>query len=225
MLIFSEYFEIINKCPLFKNLLLQDMQDLLLSADAKICHYQKNNIVLHAGAPVRSLGVMLKGTVTIARGDAEGKINIINSVDAGDIFGEVFVCAGIEHFPVTVIASAECSVMFIDIKRILHGNDAAFKCRDMLIENLMRIIAVKNLTLSEKVNCLGQRSIREKVLYFLGLQMEKAGKNPFIIEYSRAEMADYLCVDRSALSIVLGKMQDEGVIRFDRNKFQLMKMK
>ncbi|MEM1485494.1 Crp/Fnr family transcriptional regulator [Oscillospiraceae bacterium PP1C4] len=218
----KKYLEILINIPLFAGIQENELESLLGCLNAQVRHYPKGEIIMLSGAPMNSVGIVLEGSAQILKDDFNGNRNILARVKHGELFAEVFACIGIEHAPVTVLADTRAVVLFIDFRRIVSSCTSACAFHSRLIENMLRLMARKNMMLHEKVSCLGHRTTREKLEAFLLLHMEHAGTNPFEIPFSRNEMADYLCVDRSALSTVLGKMRDEEVIQYHKNSFELL---
>ncbi len=210
--------------PLFAGIDREELDRMMGCLCASQKAYPSGGSVMLAGDDADRVGLVIEGSVQVSREDINGNRNILARFGEGELFGEVFACMGVERIPVTVIASPGTTVLFIDLKRIVGSCGIACAFHSRLIANLLRLLAQKNLLLNEKVTCVGHRSTREKIEAFLMMQWEKEGQNPFKIPFTRAEMADYLCVDRSAMSAVLGKMRDEGVLRFNRSSFELLSL-
>jgi CRP-like cAMP-binding protein len=166
------------------------------------------------------VGLVLSGGVKIIKEDADGRIALLTELGASDLFGEVFACAGIDHIPVTILASEASEILFIDYKRIITSCTAACPFHAKLIENMLKLIAVKSLMLNRKIEILSKRTTREKLFAFFDTQRGMAKK--FTIPYNREELAHYLSVDRSAMSNELCKMRDEGLIAFQKNTFEIL---
>ncbi len=132
------------------------------------------------------------------------------------------MCAGIQTSPVNVDASSDCEVMFVDFKRMITSCNNACSFHAKLIENMLRLVANKNMFLSQKNEFLSCRSIREKLMSYLYFEMKRMGSKSFDTTFSRQELADYLCVDRSAMSRELCKMRDEGIIKFEKSKLIIL---
>ena len=147
--------------------------------------------------------------------------SILGESAAGDLFGESYACAPGAPLTVSVIAAEDCEVLFINIAQALTmcTHVCAFHVR--LVNNLMHILAGKNLMLSRKIDHLSRRTTREKLLAYLSDQAEAQGGSSFDIPFNRQELADYLSVDRSALSQVLSCMKREGLLDFQRSHFTL----
>ena len=146
---------------------------------------------------------------------------MLAKLGVGDIFGEAFTCAQKEKMPVGVLASEKSEILFIDYKRILDNAGVACTSYNKLIQNMMLILAGKNVMLTQKIEHLMKRSTREKLLSFLSAQAIEAKSHVFDIPLSRQELADYLAVDRSAMSNELSKLQQEGLLACTRNHFEL----
>lgn len=218
----KKYYPVLMSVPLFSGLCQEELELLFGCLGAVVRHYEKDEPITLPGDDIRHIGIVLGGRVQAVEADANGNRNIFSYFGPAELFGEVFVCAGLVKSPLAITAVSRASVLFLEFHRVLARCTLNCALHTRLIENMLRVIASKSMSLNEKLSCVGCRSIREKVEAFLTLQMKHAGQRSFQIPFSRMEMADYLCVDRSALSAVLCKMRDEGFIAFHRNRFELL---
>ena len=184
--------------------------------------YEKNETVFAAGDEIKSIGILTSGAVNIIDTDALGRQTIIAYIGAPDNFAEAFVCAGIERSPVTVTAAEDCEVLFVPLNRIINtcGNQCEHHRR--LIENLLCVLADKNIVLSKKINIISRRTVRDKVWTYLLWEYGKQRVNPFTVALNRSDMADFLCVERSAMSRELSRMREDGIIDYWRSSFKLL---
>lgn len=219
--IIINYYPILKKNKLFKSVDKEDIGNLLKCLSAKTKTYSKNDIIHMDGDNISYIGIILSGRVQIIKEDYFGNRTILSNLDEGEIFGEAFACANISKIPVTVISATESVILFIDYKRIITVCSSCCVFHLKLIGNMLNILATKNLMLNHKIDCLSKRTTRERLLTYLSFQSKKAESNSFTIPFNRQELADYLCVDRSAMSSELGKMRDEGILDFKKNKFTL----
>ena len=208
---------------LFEGINSTDITRLLSCLGIRERFFSKGETIIHEGDKIECIGVILSGFIQIVRNDADGNRMIQAAFGIGSIFAESFVCAGIESSPVTVIAAEDSDVLFIPFKKMIHSCQASCSFHHVLIENMMKLIARKNLLLGAKIDIAGKRTIRAKVMAFLEQEKRKTRSSSFTIPYSRNELADFLCVDRSALSRELGKMKSEGLLSYNRNSFELFK--
>jgi len=213
-------FLLVKNSPLWSGIGYSDFVSVVRCMDAKTRNYKKGDIVLLSGDLVNRIGLIVSGCVKIIKEDVDGNTSIITELGVSELFGEVFACAGIDHSPVTVQASDKCEILFFDYKKIITSCPSACIFHSKLIENMIKLLAQKNLLLNQKIEILSKRTTREKLLLFFDTQRSAAKK--FIIPYNREEMARYLCVDRSAMSNELCKMRDEGLIKFSRNEFEII---
>lgn len=154
--------------------------------------------------------------------DYWGNRAIVERVAAGGLFGEALSCAEIERLPASVLAAEDAQILQIDYRRIVTSCSSACGFHSALIRNMIGILASHNVMLAQKMKHLTQHGTRAKVLSYLSAQAQQAQSNSFDIPFNRQELADYLSVDRSALSDTLSRMQREGVLRFRRNRFTLL---
>ncbi|NCD08277.1 MAG: Crp/Fnr family transcriptional regulator [Negativicutes bacterium] len=213
--------EILKRTPLFKGMSEEEISSVLCCLEAKESTYEKNSFIFSLEATRPTVGIILSGSVVVIKEDFWGNRSILTKLGSGDIFGEAFTCAQAEKLPVGVLASEKCEVLFIDYLKIINTPETHYSFQNKLIQNMLVILAAKNVMLTQKIEHLMKRSTREKILSYLSAQALEKGGHIFDITLSRQEMADYLAVDRSALSNELSKLQKEGFLTFRRNHFEL----
>lgn len=215
------YLEILKSVPLFAGINESDMESLLSCLSAREAHYDKNEAVFHKDEDAVNVGIILSGEVQVIREDYYGNRSILAKLNQGMLFGETFVCADIKKLPVSVFTTTESNVLFIDYRRIVTTCTETCVFHSRLIFNMLKILAQKNIMLNQKIEFVTKRTTREKLLAYLSTEAQKAGSNSFAIAFNRQELADYLSVDRSAMSAELCRLRDDGLIRFNKNKFEL----
>lgn len=218
----KKYFGILRKCPLFNDITDESMEAILGCMGAVIKTFDKKQTIIAIGEPVRYMGIVLKGTAQIGQTDYFGNRSIVANVEPSELFGETFACAGVKVMPVDVIANEETTVMFVECLRMIQFCSNACSFHRQIIYNLMKIVATKNLVFHQKMEIIGKRSTREKLMAFLLFQAKKNNSNSFDIPYDRQELADYLQVDRSGLSAEISKLRKEGIINCRKNYFSLL---
>ena len=213
---------ILKKSPLFAEIVETDINTMLHCLNATTKSFKKNNFIFSFNDKVSTVGIILSGSVHIVKEDFWGNRSIIEQLSAGHLFAETFSCAQIKQLPVSVIAKEATEILFIDYKRIISTCSSSCIFHTKLIQNMLKIIANKNILLTQKIEHITRRTTREKIISFLSAQAKKSSSNSFTIQFNRQELADYLSVDRSAMSNELCKMRDEGLITFQKNKFELI---
>jgi CRP-like cAMP-binding protein len=218
----KKYLEVLKTISLFRGIAETDLLPLLSCLAARLTHYEKNKIVFMSGESVHHFGIVLSGQVQIYQEDYYGNKNIFGNVGSGRLFGESFACADIETLPVSVLTMTESELLFIDCRRLAVPCTNACAFHSRMIHNMLSIIAMNNISLTQKIEFTSKRTTREKLMAYLSSEAQKAGSSRFTIPYSRQELADYLSVDRSAMSAELGKLRDDGVLGFNKNRFELL---
>jgi CRP-like cAMP-binding protein len=221
----KEYLKVLKIVPLFKDINEVEINTMLKCLNAHKKSYKKNEIILMAGQSVTEVGIVLSGCVQIMREDISGNRTILARFEKGNLFTEAFVCSNIKTLPITVSSISESVILFVDYHRIITTCSSACVFHAKLIKNMMAILADKNIMLSGKIEHLSKRTTKEKLLSYLSEQAAIKGNNEFTIPFNRQELADYLCVDRSAMSNELCKLRDEGILSFHRNNFMLYKFR
>ena len=218
----EEYFDILSQCPLFSGISRQEMGLMLNCLGGKITCIAKGKPVFLEGNPARFVGVVLSGTVQIVRDDYYGNRSVLTVVSPGGLFGEAFACAGVETLPVSAIALQNCAVLLLDCKRVLTGCSNACPFHSRLVRNLLQGIARKNLMLTSKIRCMSQKTTQEKLMEFLLEQAKQHDSAEFVIPYDRQALADYLGVERSAMSAEISKLKKAGRIDCSGSRFRVL---
>jgi len=213
-----EHYDVLKYVELFSGIAAEEMELMLDCVDARTKKYHKGSIILLAGEKPQYVGVVISGELHIAREDADGNRSLIAVAGPGQVFAEALCCADVDESPVTVTAGSSSSVMMLKFSRLLRTcpNSCVFHAR--LIQNMLELIAGKNLMLQSRMEIISLKSIREKVLLYLDAFIKKQG-NEITIPLNREQMADFLCVERSALSHELARMKRDGLIDYRKNKF------
>lgn len=220
----TEYLEILRRSPLFRGIGPEELSALLDCMGGRPRRMKKGDTILSAGEPATHLGIVLAGRVQVSRLKADGQRIVMGEIRPGHLFAESFACARAEALPVTVTAGADGAVLLLDSRWLSSPCSAACSFHSRLISNLLSVLAHKNLSLADKVEYLSGRNIRERLLAYLEDLCLKAGKNTVTVPFDRQALADYLCVDRSALSRAIGQLRQEGVLEADRGKFTLKQL-
>ena len=177
-----------------------------------------------AGGRADQVGMVLSGSVLVFSDDFWGNRTIMAHVERGGLFGEAFSFARVEALPVSVTAAEKTEVLFINCERMITVCPSACEFHNRLVRNMLKILAEKNMALTQKIGHMGKRSTREKILSYLSEQAALHGSAAFSIPFDRQQLADYLCVERSAMSAVLSKLREEGVLEVERNRFRLKQL-
>lgn len=198
-------------------------EKLLDCFDAKVRKFVKNEEIVGYGDKPVIVIITSGGAITVNE-DWFGNRNIISKIGESGVFGAAYVFS--EREVSSRLVATEDGEAVILCGKKLHSA-CSEKCADhtLFIYNALRLVANSCVGFLEKVEHISRRSMREKILSFLSAQAVKNGSDSFTIPFSRQELADYLSVDRSALSSELGRMRDEGLIRFRKSRFEILKSK
>lgn len=220
----KQYLTLLKHCPLFARMDERALEALLVCLGAKMLHFAKGKSILAQGDPARFFGVVLSGSVQVIRGHVQGEHTVIAAVEEGGIFAETLACAALEALPVHVVAMSDCTVMLLEHSRVVKACGKGCVAHSQLVVALLGLIAQKNMQLNQKLEIVMQRTTREKLLAFLRTRSMKEGSMHFSIPFDRQGLADYLGVERSAMSTELNKLKREGAIDFHKNEFTLKTM-
>ena len=215
--------EILKQTEVFQDMKTADIEAILSCMAANTKKYAKDSFVLNFGDMITSLGIVLSGQVNVIMEDYWGNRNIITMIKEGMTFAESYACAENVPLRVSVQAAEDTEVLWMDVKKILTVCSSSCAFHNSLIRNLVTLLATKNLIMNNKLTFLTQRSTREKLLAYLYSQSKSRGSNAFSIPFDRQQLADFLSVDRSAMSNELSKLRNEGILEFNKNHFNFLK--
>jgi len=207
---------------LFANIAEKDCQKLCTCLGAREIFFERDEFVFHAREDVRSVYYILSGSMHIIDEDFWGNRSIIETLRINTLFGEAYVFSSIENYLVSVVAAEDSSILEINPTKLFKTCSNGCSYHTLLVENVLHIVSEKIVRLTEKLGHVMQRTIREKLLSYLSVCALREKSSSFYIPYTRQQLADYLCVDRSALSHELSKLQKQGMLRYDKNHFTLL---
>ena len=209
----------LSNTSLFRGITPEEVTSMLGCLMAEEKCYQKDEVIYRAGDTVPKIGIVITGSVSIEHDDLWGNKSVLDKIGHGQVFAETYACAPGEPLMVSAVAAESTVVLFLNVAKTLQPCSSACGHHGKLIRNLLTISAQKNLTLSRRIFHTSAKSIRGRLLSYLSFQATREGRREFDIPFNRQQLADYLSVDRSALSNELGKMQREGLITVHRNHF------
>lgn len=217
----KKYIDVLKNCMLFEGIAEDELLSMLSCLDARVITAQKGELVLCEGEPAEHVGILLSGEVQIIRNDFFGNRDIVSALIPGEMFGESFACAAVKELPVSVAAS-ECSeIMFIDCRRIITTCSSSCRFHNSVIYNLLRVLADKNIAFNRKMEIVSKRTTRDKLMTYLLMQAKSCGSSSFTIPFDRQELADYLGVERSAMSKEISRMKADGLIDCRKSRFEV----
>ena len=214
---------LLTQTQLFEGIRESEIEDLLRCLTVREKCYPKDAVIHRAGDSICEIGLVEAGSVNVIVHFYWGKANIFSHVGKGEIFGENYAAIPGKELVCDIVAAEDCRILFLDMDALLTTCTKGCAHHNRVIHNLLRIAAQKNLDLSSRMMHIAPKSIREKLLSYLSEQANAQGSVHFSIPFSRQQLADYLGVDRSALSAELGRMQRDGLIRYKKNDFTLIK--
>ena len=218
----KKYIPVLKKCGLFEEIEEENLTAMLDCLGAKVFSIKKDMTIFREGTPAKYIGLILSGAVQMVQDDFYGNRSIVTSIGENGLFGESFACAGITSLPVSFIASKDCEIMLIDCKRITNTCCNACSFHKQVIFNLLHLVARKNLDFHQKIEITSKRTTREKIMAYLLSVAKQNGSNTFSIPYDRQGLADYLGVERSAMSAEISKLRKEGIIECQKNQFTIL---
>ena len=208
--------------PLFDGIAPEDRKGMLHCIGYHIAKFRKGDIIAFEEDNIRNVGILLSGSVDMVKEDVWGNKVLVARMGKDEIFGETFAWGKNKMSAVTFVVSEDAKIVMLPLDRVMHSCTNTCACHHQLVENMVHIIADKNRELIRKIEVISKRTIREKLLAYLSVQSQVHNARYFEIPLGRTELADYLCVDRSALTRELVKMREDGLIDYDKNCFRLL---
>lgn len=218
----SQKAEKLNDWRLFHGIEQDNLPVMLGCLGYRMETYKKGEFISMEGEHLENIGLVVKGSVDMIKEDFWGNKTILVRMRQGSVFGETFICGSASLATVSFCAASDTEVLFLPFKRVMHTCTNACAFHHRLVENMVQLIADKNLELMRKVEVVTKKTLREKILAYLSQQAQLEGGSYFEIPLGRIELAEYVCADRSALTRELNAMKEEGLLDYDRNMFRLL---
>jgi len=218
----KKYIQILKKTQLFSEISEEEITAMLPCLRAELKTYKKGEFILMQGESLDKILVLAEGKLNIQCDDYWGNRSIINMILPGEMFGEAYATPKSGTLTNDVLATEDSAVIFFDVKQILTVCSSACRFHTTVIRNLFFAISEKNRKLVKKIMFISKRTTKEKLIAYLSEEARQHKSNTFSIPFNRQQLADFLSVDRSAMSNELCKMRDEGMIEFEKNRFTLL---
>ena len=207
---------------LFYGIASNEIGALLDCVAANVVTFKKGDIIIEAGSEVAEFGIMLSGQSRSIKWDQSGRLIIITFIEKGDVLGVMRAAKADHPSPVFVEATMDSTVMFIPFSRVIARCEKNCFRHEQFLQNYISEVAEKGLELYERINCLLEPTVRDKILVFLSrISRDKQSKS-FEIPMDRNAMAEYLNIERSSLSRELSRMKRDGLIEYNRSSFSLL---
>ena len=212
----------LQNVSLFVGMEQEEIEAILSCLTPRARSYHKSETIIRLGDTLTEIGVVLSGCVDLEKVDYWGGRVLLSRINSYEVLGETYACLGGTPCGVHAVAAQNSEVLWLEVQRLLTQCSHACVFHSRLIQNLLITMAQKNLQLSQKLSIVTQRSTRAKLSEYLSLQAQTNHSAHFTIPFNRQQLADYLSIDRSAMTVELGKMAADGLIRFDKNHFELL---
>lgn len=216
----EKYINNFEKCVLFKGIEKSQLFPMLYCLETQIKEYKKEQSVFQNGNKINKCGIILKGKLQIVQYDYFGNRSILSTIVENQLFGAAYALCDLS-LPICIEASEDSLILFINTQKITTPCKKLCQNHLVLINNLLSILARKNVSQNQKIECLSKRTTREKILNYLTKISMQNNSKTFKIPYNRQELADYLCVERSAMSAEISKLQKDGFIKTNKNYFEI----
>jgi CRP-like cAMP-binding protein len=217
----TEYMDGLTHTKMFSGVAPEDMEELLGCIGARRVDYVKDEFIIEIGGAVSDFGVMLSGHSRSVKWDVNGRAIIISLLEKGSGIGVMLAASPGHKSTVAVQALDDVSVLFVPYSRITNHCAKACARHEKLLRNYVYAVAQKGLELHERIDCLLKPTVREKILTYLRKASREQQNRIISIPFNRNTMAEYLNIDRSALSRELSNMKKEGLIEYQKNRFTL----
>lgn len=219
----KKYVNILKQTQLFRQVSEDDILAMLGCLQATYRTYRKGEYVFRQGDRLNHITVLAEGALHIQRDDFWGNRSIINLVEPGEMFGESYLAPDSGALLNDVVAVADSVVLFFDVTKLLTTCASSCRFHNAVVQNLFYVLSEKNRKLVQKLGHMAKRSTRDKLISYLSDEAKRQNSANVTIPFNRQQLADFLSVDRSAMSNELCKLRDEGYLTFERNRFILHK--
>lgn len=217
----KKFLPLLLDSELFSGMDSDSISSFLECMGAIVRKYSKDEIIFHMGDYTKQIAIILVGSVLTVKEDIWGRRHILAIIKSGETLAESFAAAKESILTVNAIANSDCELLFLNIDKMLSVCSAACDAHNRVIRNLISVLAEKNLMFNEKITHMSRRTTREKLLSYLSSEARKQKSLSFDIPFDRQQLADYLSVERAAMSVELSKLQKDGLLKTKNKHFEL----
>ncbi len=201
-----------SRSPLFEGISAESRAAMKICFGVREQRFRTDEVIYDFSAHRDLIGVLAEGSAVVERIDRQGSRTILEHLETGGVFGEMLMFENVAGDSITVVAERPCRVCFMAASHVTRRCENACDHHSRMVENMFRLVADKATALSERVEVLSRRSIREKLLCYFSLLAAKAGGSGFSLPFSLSALADYISADRSAMMRELKKMREENLV-------------
>lgn len=214
----NKYLDNLKKSVLFHSLQLSHINSLINSINYHITIYNEGDVIAIEGDDCNDLGIILDGTIEIHKPFSSGKVVTINNFHAGNVFGEAIMFSESHNYPANVISTSKSKIMYIGKDEFIK----LLKLNDEVLTNFLSLLSNRILMLNDRITNLSLDTVRKKVANIILDEHKKQKKNLIVLPFCRRRMAEMLNIPRPSLSRELSKMRDDGMIKFNKNRIQIL---
>lgn len=217
----EKYLPVLRSCPFFSGLSDREILSILHCVNGTVLSRPQGAYIFRAGDTTDVMGLVLSGSALIIQEDLWGHRNILSKCTAGDFFGEPYAAKPGAILNISVVTEKDCDILMLNIGHLMVTCPTPCPHHQKLIRNLVSVLSNKILIFNDKITHVSKRTTRDKLLSYLTSESIRHGSLSFDITFDRQQLADFLCVDRAAMSVELSKLQKEGLLKTNRNHFEL----
>lgn len=217
------YVDLLCATQLFRGIRTANARMILDCFEYKVRTFEQGEVIFPKGSAVESIGLILSGRAEILYKDLYGDTVCILVKETGEFVGDLYSCARNNVTTSNIAAQTRCELLLLNTRRVLEPCELQCENHKIITRNLIAMIADEGIRMGKRMAILSGRTIRGKLLTYLAQQARDAGSNTFFIPYSRQELADFLFIERTAMSTELNKLKRDGVLDFDRQRFTIYK--
>ena len=220
----EKFYNQIKSSPVFSGISEDELKAMLECFNARIKSYDDGDIIIRQGDRINNIYLVLEGAVNIEKDSYWGRRIIVTQLGVNDNIALAFVASRNTESSIDAVSVGRTKLLLLSYEKCTSMCQNACTKHKNLINNLFEILSKENIELLQKIENISQKTIREKLLTYFSNEAKRYRSNIFEIPFNRQDLADYLNIDRSAMSFELSKMQKEGLISFEKNKFSLKKI-
>lgn len=205
---------------LFHNISEKNQEKLLKLLEANTFTFKKDITILSTIKDENIIGIIISGYIQIVRNDYNGNRTIIEELEENSIFGSMF--SSISNNEYDIITKEDSKIIIIEYNRIIEGVKSNYAFYTQFIQNLLQIISNKINEKNDRIEILTEKTIRNKLLKYFQIVSKKNASRNIYLPFTFTGLAEYLAVDRCAMSREIKNLKSEGFIEIKSRKITLL---
>lgn len=212
------YVGLLERIGLLKYIVPDNYEKAVTELNIITMKFVNNQVIFRQNEKVDQIAIVVDGLVKAEKVHGSGSDNMAHSYGSGELFAYEGMLSGRKVYPMDYISDGDSQIAVIDVENI-------YNCRysKEIVQGIFGVMADESINRMHRIEVISKKKLRDRIMTYMRIRADKVGTDAFTLDISREQLASDLCVNRTALSNELSKMQKDGLIYIEKRKIRLIK--